>query len=47
MIQRALSKGISFFIPAIDSSYTQAMYERNYPEHVFLMMGTSYPCKII
>jgi TatD DNase family protein len=42
MIQRALNKGISrFFIPAIDSSYTQAMYdlEKNYPEHVFLMMG--------
>jgi TatD DNase family protein len=40
MIQRALSKGISDFIPAIDS-YTQAMYdlEKNYPEHVFLMMG--------
>jgi TatD DNase family protein len=40
-IQRALSKGISDFIPAIDSSYTQAMYdlEKNYPEHVFLMMG--------
>jgi TatD DNase family protein len=38
MIQRALNKGISrFFIPAIDSSYTQAMYdlEKNYPEHVF------------
>jgi hypothetical protein len=26
-IQRALSKGISDFIPAIDSSYTQAMYD--------------------
>jgi hypothetical protein len=46
MIQRALSKGISrFFIPAIDSSYTQAMYdlEKNYPEHVFLMMGCILP----
>jgi TatD DNase family protein len=41
MIQRALNKGISrFFIPAIDSTYTQAMYDlENYPEHVFLMMG--------
>jgi TatD DNase family protein len=41
MIQRALNKGISrFLFPAIDSTYTQAMYrEKNYPEHVFLMMG--------
>ncbi|WP_016989966.1 TatD family hydrolase [Flavobacterium sp. ACAM 123] len=42
MIQRALNEGISrFFVPAIDSSYTEAMYdlEKNYPEHVFLMMG--------
>jgi TatD DNase family protein len=36
MIQRALNKGSRFF-PAIDSTYTQAMYdlEKNYPEHVF------------
>jgi TatD DNase family protein len=42
MIQRALDAGISrFFIPAIDSTYTQSMYEleRNYPENIFLMMG--------
>jgi len=42
MIQRALDKGVSrFFIPAIDSSSTQAMYDlqQNHPEHVFLMMG--------
>lgn len=42
MIQRAIEKGVSrFFIPAIDSSCTAAMYdlEKNYPEHVFLMMG--------
>lgn len=42
MIQRALDAGVSrFFIPAIDSSYTKAMYdlEANNPEHVFLMMG--------
>jgi Tat protein secretion system quality control protein TatD with DNase activity len=48
MIQRALSKGISrFFYSAIDSSYTQAMYdlEKNYPEHVFLDGAASYPCK--
>jgi TatD DNase family protein len=38
MIQRALNKGISrFFIPAIDSSYTQAMYdlEKNYQNMFF------------
>lgn len=42
MIQRAIDAGVSrFFIPAIDSSFTTAMYdlEKSYPEHVFLMMG--------
>lgn len=42
MMQRALELGINrFFIPAIDSSYTQSMYslEKEYPNHVFLMMG--------
>ena len=42
MISRALNAGVSrFFVPAIDSTYTEAMYvlERKYPEHVFLMMG--------
>ena len=42
MIQRALDKNISrFFIPAIDSSYTERMLqlEANYPNNVFLMMG--------
>ena len=42
MMQRALDAGVSrFFIPAIDSSYTKAMYEleENYPENVFLMTG--------
>ncbi|MBO0322962.1 TatD family hydrolase [Muricauda sp. CAU 1633] len=42
MMQRALDTGVKrFFIPAIDSSYTQAMLdlESNYPENVFLMMG--------
>jgi TatD DNase family protein len=41
-IQRALDDGVKrFFIPAIDSETTQAMYdlERLYPEHMFLMMG--------
>ena len=42
MMQRAKDAGISrFFIPAIDSSYTEAMFdlEKNYPTDVFLMMG--------
>ncbi len=42
MMQRAIENGITrFFVPAIDSSYTSAMYdiESRYPEHVFLMMG--------
>lgn len=42
MMSRALKAGVSrFFVPAIDSTYTAAMYalERKYPEHVFLMMG--------
>ncbi|MFD2100747.1 TatD family hydrolase [Flagellimonas iocasae] len=42
MMQRALDSGVErFFIPAIDSSYTQAMLdlEENYPQNVFLMMG--------
>ena len=42
MIQRAIDAGVSrFFIPAIDSTYTEAMLqlEKDFPEHVFLMMG--------
>ncbi|RTY89370.1 TatD family hydrolase [Flavobacterium sp. GT3R68] len=42
MMQRAIQNGVTrFFIPAIDSTYTQTMYdlEKNYPDHVFLMMG--------
>lgn len=42
MMQRALEAGVErFFIPAIDSTYTQAMLdlESNYPQNVFLMMG--------
>ncbi len=42
MVQRALQQGVErFFIPAIDSGYTQAMLdlEARYPEHVYLMMG--------
>lgn len=42
MIQRAIDAGVSrFFIPSIDSNYTQRMYdlETQFPENVFLMMG--------
>lgn len=42
MMQRAFDAGVSrFFIPAIDSSYNNAMFalEKSYPDHVFLMMG--------
>lgn len=42
VIEKAIQQGISrFFIPAIDSSYTEAMYnlEKEFPENIFLMMG--------
>lgn len=42
MINRALENGVSrFFIPAIDSTYTESMLqlEKDYPKNVFLMMG--------
>ncbi|MCQ0110336.1 TatD family hydrolase [Zhouia amylolytica] len=42
MINRAIDQGVErFFIPAIDSAYTERMLnlEADYPEHVFLMMG--------
>jgi TatD DNase family protein len=42
MMQRAIDSGVTrFFVPAIDSSCTQSMYEleKTYPENVFLMMG--------
>ena len=42
MMQRALAAGVTrFFIPAIDSAYTEAMYdlEAKYPENIFLMTG--------
>ena len=48
MIQNAISKGVSkLFIPSIDASYTQKMYnlEKQYPENVFLMMGL-HPCYV-
>lgn len=42
MIQRAIDKGVTrFFVPSIDSGYTQAMYEleQQFPDNIFLMMG--------
>ncbi len=42
VIKRAIDSGIErFFIPAIDSTYTEAMFDlqKANPEHVFLMMG--------
>lgn len=42
VIQRAIDNNVKrFFIPAIDSETTQAMYdlEKQFPEHVFSMMG--------
>ncbi|MDX6748012.1 TatD family hydrolase [Polaribacter sp. PL03] len=42
MIQRAKDAGVSrFFIPAIDSTYTESMLllEENFPLDVYLMMG--------
>lgn len=42
VIQRAIDKNVKrFFIPAIDSETTQAMYdlEKRFPENIFLMMG--------
>ena len=42
MMQRAFDSGVKrLFIPAIDSSSTEAMYflEKQYPDNVFLMMG--------
>ena len=42
MVQRAIDLGVSrFFIPAIDSTYTNSMLEleRDFPNHMYLMMG--------
>ncbi|MFT3794826.1 TatD family hydrolase [Flavobacterium sp.] len=42
MILRAIDQSVKrFFIPAIDSGYTDAMYdlEKQFPENIFLMMG--------
>jgi len=42
MIEKAIAKGVDkFFIPAIDSETTEAMYqlEKDFPDQIFLMMG--------
>lgn len=42
MIDRAIENNVKrFFVPAIDSTYTEAMFqlEKDFPEHVFLMAG--------
>ncbi|MCP1996357.1 TatD family hydrolase [Flavobacterium sp. HSC-61S13] len=42
VIKKAIEQGVSrFFIPAIDSTYAQAMYEleASFPDNVHLMMG--------
>lgn len=48
MMQRAKDAGVSrFFVPAIDSSYAERMFqlEKNYLKEVFLMMGL-HPCYV-
>jgi TatD DNase family protein len=48
MIQRAIDSGVSrFFVPSIDSSYTDKMYdlESQFPETIYLMMGL-HPCYV-
>ncbi len=47
-INRAIENGVTrFFIPAIDSSSIQKMYdlENQFPENIFLMMGL-HPCYV-
>ena len=42
IMQRAIAVGVQrFFVPAIDSTYTEGMYalEKAYPDQVFLMSG--------
>ncbi|NND15330.1 MAG: TatD family hydrolase [Eudoraea sp.] len=42
VIQRAIDKGIDrFFLPAIDSTYTEAMIQlqKKFPDHMYLMAG--------
>ncbi|WP_299524468.1 TatD family hydrolase [Winogradskyella sp.] len=42
MIKRAIESNVTrFFVPAIDSTYTESMLqlEKDFPQHIFLMMG--------
>ena len=48
VIQRAIDYGVEkFFLPAIDSTYTDRMFrlQKEYPEHVYLMNGL-HPCSV-
>ena len=48
MMQRAIENGVQkLFVPSIDSSYTEKMYDlkNKYPENVHLMMGL-HPCSV-
>lgn len=48
MITRAIAAGVTrFFVPSIDSEYTQKMYdlEKEFPENIHLMMGL-HPCYV-
>lgn len=48
MMQRAIEAGVQrIFVPSIDSTFTQKMYEieKQYPENVFLMIGL-HPCYV-
>ena len=48
VVQKAINNGISrFFIPAIDSTCTQKMYEleAQFPDNIFLMIGL-HPCYV-
>ena len=53
MMERAINNNVKrFFIPAIDSTYTQAMLKlkEDFPDHVYLMAGlhpTSVKCNYI
>ena len=48
IIKRAIQSGITrFFVPAIDSSYTQRMYglKKKYPKNIFNDGASSNSCK--
>ena len=48
VIQRAMDAGVEkFFLPAIDSSYTERMFrlQKAYPKQMYLMDGL-HPCSV-